>query len=212
VRDLRLDYHEALDTRGPVRYCATQGCGQPTRGAKPHCSDHVLAHPYAARVSGAWDARIAAAHGGELSPELIADARRAVEERGTVTSKRLARVLDLDAATTDRVVRALAREGFSRGRTRRGTDTLTVPGGGVAEARRRGKRRGGRRPGTWRHVTLGEVLRWIDGPGSAIRLAKLMGVTTSTVSGWRSGRWVPSERAQLALAAVVRAGQASGAA
>ena len=208
--DLRLLACDQHDVRGPVTYCATQGCGKPTRGAKPHCSDHVLAHPYAARVSSAWDARLAAAQGGELSPELISDARRAVEERGTVTSKRLARVLDLDATTTDRVVRALAREGFSRGCTRRGSDTLTVPGGAVAG--RRGKRRGGRRPGTWRHVTLGEVLRWIDGPGSAIQLAKLLGVTTSTVSGWRSGRWVPSERAQLALAAVVRGGQASGAA
>lgn len=222
--DLRLAYHDSLDVRGPVTYCATQGCGQPTRGAKPHCSDHVLAHPYAARVSRAWDARLSAAKGGALSPELIADARQAVQELGTITTVRLARVLDVDAETVERVSQLLMRDGARPGRTRRGATTLTAPTrwGEQNRARYKRGRKLGRKPGRWLHVTLGEVTRWIDrrrhkgGPnghtGGATQLAELIGVTPAAVSLWRRGKCVPCEHLQLAIAAVVRADQASGAA
>ncbi len=89
-----------------------QVCGSPTGHDKPFCSEHVLRHPYASAVREEVRAREL----GEVTEALVEDALVVLEQRSSVTVRRLAKELGLGRDHAERLAAVLCERGLLSGR------------------------------------------------------------------------------------------------
>jgi len=95
--------------------CSMQGCSRKTTCGKPYCTDHVLCHPYAARVRGLHESALSeqrrAVKNGAKSVRTggitAQDVIQIVKSSGVITVKQLRRSFGLTPKAADVYVAAL---------------------------------------------------------------------------------------------------------
>jgi DNA-binding transcriptional regulator YiaG len=77
-------------------------------------------------------------------------------------------------------------------------------------AKKKTGRRGGRTPGQWVHLTKDGLRQWRkDAKISRGKLSEMMGVSSTSVQNWETGRSVPMKRYQMMLADLMKGGAPS---